>query len=450
MSRILPQENLDSRQLCTVGIESCIRLRADAMTHIDGAIAADESNVLPLLVKAWMLRSARDERFSQSIGSLVLESEQRLADAPSSQSDSSVPSLLLALKLSLAGQVVESAQVLSGILEKAPTDLFVHQIVQEEVFWLGRFDWMREITEKAALAWKETSDGYGAFLSFRSFANEEAGYLDEAEEFGRMAIEIDPSDIWAAHSVGHVLLMKGQIRSGIDWLENLSANWGLGNQMRHHLWWHLCLFLLETGEHERILSLLTTEIRNPDSALVRESPAATIDITNVASMLLRLELHGVNVGSHWEALGSICANRVSSHGSAFNNMHDMMVLSATGQDDKANELLESMRNRYQSESTEVAVSYNAVGIPVCEAIFAHRKKDYEGALNRLSGVRHDFALMGASHAQRDVLYQLMVDAANKQGRSDLRTEFLKDVGRIGFTDVTSRAAYKNPGPHINR
>ena len=173
-------------------------------------------------------------------------------------------------------------------------------------------------------------------------ASEEAGYLDDAERFGREAVEITPSDIWGAHAVAHVHMMRGDIAEGISWLEGLAPNWREANQMRHHNWWHLCLLLLETGEYERILELLTSEVRPPDSPLVIASPAASIDIQDVASVLLRLELSGVDVGDHWEVLAPLCAGRIHNHGNAFGNVHDMLVLAATGQFAEADTLLSSM------------------------------------------------------------------------------------------------------------
>ncbi len=423
---------------CAAGIAGSVFLRADAIGHVNAAISADRSYALSYLAKAWMLHAAHDDRFSDKISGLLDK-----ADQCGLAKDSYEHGLYSALKLINGAKEVDGVRVLEAILDKSPTDLFVHQLIQDEVFWMGRSDWMRSITEKAAPAWRETMKGYGSFLSFRAFANEEAGYLDDAEQYGRRAIEIDPTDIWGAHAVAHVLTMRGEMHKGIDWLENLSTNWEHGNQMKHHLWWHLCLFLLEVGDHDRVLALLTTEIRNPDSPMIKASPAATIDITNFSSLLLRLELLGVEVGEHWETLGEICADRVCNHKSAFSNTHDMMVLAATGQYDKADELLKSMRETYYSQSGTVAQSYNAVGISVCEAILAHRKKDYARVLALLGEIPQDLTLIGASHAQRDVYYYLLVHASKQGDRQDLRTVFLKDVERIGFHGVTERAAYKN-------
>ena len=429
--------NANAVEHCTAAINSFVRFRADTSVHLDAALGADENYALPRLVKAWYLQGGRDAGFAATVSNLVMEAEQSLPSGSGPEHD-----LLAALKLAQAGRGVESTSKLEEILLTAPTDLFVHTLAHEALFWLGRFDWMRDIAERAAPAWRETDEGYGPFLSLRAFANEEAGCLESAERFGRMAVEIDPTDIWGAHAVAHVLLMKGEVQQGIDWCHDLSQNWGDAGQMRHHMWWHLCLFLLETGEHERILALLTTEIRNPDSVLVQESPAAAIDIQNVASLLFRLELYGVDVGDHWEALATVCAGRVYNHGNAFGNIHDMMVLTATGQSELANELLLSMRAQYEAQSGSVALSYHAAGIPACEAMLAYRNKDYQQVLALLAGVRHNLSLMGASHAQRDVFFHLLFYVAGQEGQYGLQRILLRDIERIGFCAVPQRAAYK--------
>ena len=427
-------------EACTTGIRRFVRFKADAMTHIDTAIAADGEYALAKLVKAWMLLGGRDAIYHEAVSGLIVEVEQCLSGLPAV--DKREKGLLEALKLSHSGRGIEAVTVLETLLDQLPCDLLVHQIIHEELFWLGRADWMRAITERAAPAWDKGSDDYGPFLSLRAFASEEAGELEVAERFGREAVEIDPTDIWGTHAVAHVHMMRGDIKIGINWLEALAPQWSEANQMRHHNWWHLCLLLLETGEHERILELLTSEVRPPNSPLVLASPAASIDIQDVASVLLRLELLGVDVGNHWDVLAPICVGRVNNHGNAFGNVHDMMVLMATGQLAEADALLVNMRQRYLGQDGSVALSYNAVAIPVCEGLLAYWRGDYKGVLQWLGAVRHDLSLMGASHAQRDVFYQLLVYAARKAGRTDLQAVFTREVARIGFFGVEDRVAYQ--------
>ena len=430
----------DAIARCTAGIDSYVRWRADAMGHLDASIAAEGNYALPRLVKGWMLNSSRDASFTDTIDAQINAVESQSGNQPAMEARER--RLFVALKTSRAGDGIGAATLLEQHLVENPTDALAQQLIQNELFWMGRADWMHDVAERSAPAWSDTTHAYSSFLSLRAFANEEAGDLAAAERFGRMAVEIDPEDTWGAHAVAHVLLMRGDTQPGIEWLEGLCQHWGHANQLRHHLWWHLCLFLLEQGEYDKIKTLLTTEVRNPESALVQAAPAAGIDIQNFASLLLRLELYGVNVSDQWQVLETVCAERVNNHGNAFCNIHDMMVLCATGQFDLAAEMIMSMRERYHRQRGSVALAYQAAGIPACEAIMAYYKRDYDTVLEKLSPVRHDLSLLGASHAQRDVLYHLLMHAARQQHRDDLQQILLRDIERIGFCDVPERAAYK--------
>ena len=254
---------------------------------------------------------------------------------------------------------------------------------------------------------------------------------------------MEPADPWGAHAVAHVLIMQGRADVGSEWLQGLSSNWEDANQIKHHLWWHLGLFLLEQGQNDAILDLMRTQIRNPDSPLVKAVPDATIDIQNTASMLLRLELRGVDVGDLWGDLADICANRVHDHANAFSNAHDMMVLAATDQASAAAELLSSMREFANGGTGSLRLSYRAAGIAICEAVLAHRQGDDQRVVDLLLPVRHDFPLIGGSHAQRDIFYQLLVDAATRTGQGPLVAQLTHDVTRIGFENVGSRTFYKD-------
>lgn len=425
--------------LCHSGMSQIGRFQADAMQLIDASIEADNQYCLPLIVKATMLQGSNDARFKSQVNELINRSQQLLSHNARFESG-----LLSAVCAASAGKGLEAASYYDKLLSESPDNLFLHTLAQEQIFWLGDAKWMRDITERAAPAWSESHKDYGPLLSLRAFANEEAGDYKNAEYYGRAAVEINPTDIWGAHAVAHVLIMQGRIQEGIDWLRELSSNWGHANQMRHHLWWHFCLFLLELGEFDQIIELLDTEVRNLASPLVKESPAATIDIGNYSSMLMRLELYGVDVTTHWHKLADICSSRVSNHGSAFSNTHDMMVLSGCGEMEKAKSLISSMKQEFASpdQTGSLALSYRLVGIPVCEAILAHRNHNYAEVLSILGDVRHQLHLMGASHAQRDVFYHLLVFASEQTKRDDLRKLYINDIERLGFCDVPNRAAYK--------
>ena len=420
------------------GMHSYIWWRNDTFDLLDSAIAADPDFALPRLAKGWILQLARSAAFKPAI-----EKQVRAAAACIDPSDDRARAYCDGLDAAMNGRGIEASTIMEAMLARHPTDLLAHRLVQFELLWNGRANLMREIAERAAPAWCDDMADYGCFQSVRAFSSEEAGDYDLAERCGREAIEIDPYDCWGTHAIAHVLVMQGRIDDGVAWLEGLSGNWAEVNQMGHHLWWHLCLFLLERGEHDRILELLITRIRNPNSALVKAVPDATIDLQNVASLLMRLDLRGVDIGERWNIMADICAGRTHNHANAFGNAHDMMVLAGSGRFDAAEEMLDSMRAFAATGDGSLVTSYRAAGIAVCEAILAHRRGAYARVIELMAPVRHDMHLFGGSHAQRDVFYQILIDAARREGRAELIPLYFADIGRIGFDLVDQRTLYRD-------
>ena len=346
------------------------------------------------------------------------------------------------MKAAHGGNLQAGAAALEAHLATNPMDLLSHRLLQFELFWCGESKWMRDVAERAAPAWTEDSPDYPHFLAVRAFSNEEAGDYQTAEQAGRGAVEREPESAWGAHAVAHVLIMTGRVDDGRDWMEGLSGNWGRINQIGHHNWWHLCLFLLETGDHGRILELIRRQIRNPDSALVQAVPDATIDIQNVASLLQRLELRGVDVGDHWNDIAGICADRTNDHANPFSSAHDAMVLAATGQFDRIEELARSMAQNGADHGT-VGHATAAYGVPLVRAMAAHRKGEYDLVVDLIWPIRRDLYQHGGSHAQQDIFFQVLVDAALKADRRAELGILLGDITGIGFWKVGERTLYQD-------
>lgn len=419
------------------GMKSYVAWRTDAFDHLDAAIEADPDFAMARLAKGWILQTARSARFRPAIEGLI---RSAAVDPNDARAHAYRDSLAAAVK----GHGVVASTILEAYLAEQPTDLLAQRLVQFELFWNGRADWMREVTERAAPHWSADIADYGCFQSCRAFSNEEAGDYALAEKCGREAVEIDASDCWGTHAVAHVLVMQGRIDDGANWLDGLSGNWENANQMRHHLWWHLCLFLLERGEHDRILELFDTQIRNPDSPLVKAVPDATIDLQNVASLLMRLELRGIDVGDRWNLMADVCAGRIHNHANAFSNAHDVMVLAGSGRFDDAEALIDSARAFAASDETgSLVTSYRAAGVALCEAMLAHRRGEWDKVIALMAPVRHDMPLVGGSHAQRDIFYQMLIDAAHRAGRAELIPLYFSDIRRIGFDLVDQRTLYKD-------
>ena len=218
-------------------------------------------------------------------------------------------------------------------------------------FWLGRPDAMRASVERVKPAWNAELPAYGTILSCHCFALEECGDYAEAEASGRAAIEIDPGDVWGTHGVAHVMEMQGRHDDGIAWLDELERNWDGAANLVHHLWWHRALFHLERREFEAVLDLYDRRFRNLSAPLTQAQPDLYIDVQNAASMLMRLELLGLDVGDRWSEIADKAQARVGDCLSAFTQPHWMMALAAAGRDDAAQRMLDALRATQAGQGT---------------------------------------------------------------------------------------------------
>ncbi|MDQ2764278.1 MAG: hypothetical protein M3Y22_12615, partial [Pseudomonadota bacterium] len=240
---------------------------------------------------------------------------------------------------------------------------------------------------------------------------------------------LDPTDLWAAHGVAHVLEMTGRRQQGIAWVEGLQARWDGSNNLKHHLWWHQAMFHLELGDFAKVLSLYDDGFRNLSSPLTGMTPDLYIDVQNAASMLFRLGRHGVDPGDRWMELADKAEARIGDCQSAFTLPHWMMALAATGRDQAAQAMLAAMRD-FAQNTQPIARLVAQVALPVTEAVLANGQGRHAQALDLMRPVMGEMYRMGGSHAQQDVLEQVFLDSALKAGAdNDARMVMQRVAGR---------------------
>ena len=342
-----------------------------------------------------------------------------------------------ALDAWVAGEPDRAVQVWNQILHDHPHDLLAFRLAHFVNFWLGRPEAMLASVLSVERHWSEAQPGYNAILGCRCFAHEENGYYTEAEHAGREAIRRDPGDLWAAHGVAHTLEMTGRRGEGIAWVEGLQTNWAQGNNLRHHLWWHLAMYHLERGDMDRVLDLYDTRFRDLAAPLTVAVPDMYIDVQNAASMLFRLSRHDVPVGNRWVELADKAEERIGDCLSAFTLPHWMMALAATGREGAAHRMVAAMREFAQGPGL-IAHLVGDVALPVTEAVLAHGTGRHGRAVALMRPVLGKMYRLGGSHAQQDVLEQLFLDSALKAG--------LQDDARL----LMERVAGRHPVPPQRR
>ena len=316
------------------------------------------------------------------------------------------------------GDLDAALSVWGGIVADHPHDLLAFRLHHFNAFWLGRPGAMLRAVEGILPAWSPAIPGLDTVLACRCFANEEAGNYTVAEDAGRAAIRMDPGDLWAAHAVAHVMEMQGRRGEGIAWLNSLEPHWDGGSNLLHHLWWHRAMYHLERREFDQVLAHYDGQFRHLGSALTQAMPDLYIDVQNAASMLFRLQRHGVDVGDRWTELADKAEARIGDCLSAFTLPHWMMALAATGRFQAGARMLDAMHDFASRNAGTAAEIVRESGIPVCQAVLAHARGDHAGAVALMRPALGAMYRMGGSHAQQDVLEQLFLDAAMKAGLED--------------------------------
>ncbi len=317
------------------------------------------------------------------------------------------------------GDMRGAASVWDTVLDEFPRDLIALKVSQFVLSYLGESRGMRERVERVIPSWNDHHPGYGFVLGCYAYAAEEAGDYRQAEEAGRRAVELDRGDIWAAHAVAHVAEMEGRLQDGIDWIADLAGEWNQCTNFALHLKWHESLYHLELEAHGRVLALYDREVR-------AESTDEYLDVANAVSLLWRLEQAEVNVGDRWKELAVRAATHLDDHVLVFVDLHYLMALAASGDERAVAEFVTSCERFAGSHQGTEADVMADVGLPLARAVVAHRRGEYTDVVDQLYPVRRRVRRIGASHAQRDLFDQLLIDAAWRGGRLTEARELIEE------------------------
>lgn len=420
-------------------VEKFIQRKVDVVPLLQKSLAADPDCAMSQAVFGLMLHGARNSALKGQMATVLGKAHALEAGTDRERH------YVSALDKAVAGDLFGMVNSFEDILLSYPTDLLALVLCQGELFWLGDLKRSSVISAQLDNAWSNDTAGYADYLSVRAFDLEEIGDYARAEDIGRRAVEQRGDCIWGAHAVAHVLLMQSRHDEGIHWLQSLQSNWQSTNQMKYHLWWHQCLFHLERKEHDAVLEVYDRWVRNHQEALVEATPDLYIDIQNGASMLWRLEHSGVDVGRRWHEMAELVVLRIDDMSSPFTSAHYAMILAAVGQYGDCETLVQNMLEFTQRSDHALASRYADAALPASQGAIAHRQGDYAKALDCMLPARHDFWKMGGSHAQQDVFFQILVDAAHRLGRADLTKMLLDDIEVIGFTEPARQVAYERVG-----
>lgn len=340
---------------------------------------------------------------------------------------------VLGLEAWMKGDLRGAIRIYESVLLDHPRDFLALKLVNFFHFYLGDSRNVRDCVARVLHAWHSSLPFHGFVMSLYAFGLEETGRYSLAEHIARAALEANPRDAWAVHTVAHCMEARDRFQDGIDFMEQTETSWSAGNNFRYHLWWHRLLLHLGKGETEAVLELYDRKLWDPESD-------EYLDLTNDVSILQRLEIVGVDVGARWQPLADKIEKLCSVRYFAFIDAHYLLALAAADRVQRARLMLEEMKAHASSERSTVAEVTNRVGLALCEGLLQYRVQNFDRAVDCILPVRDQIRLIGGSHAQRDLFDLVLADAAIKAKRHSLARALLSERFQAHPRNVWNKAA----------
>ncbi|KZL19254.1 hypothetical protein PsAD2_02005 [Pseudovibrio axinellae] len=323
----------------------------------------------------------------------------------------------------LHGSLSKAAERLDEVLLKYPRDALIMKLVHAIRFVLGQPSRMRSSIEGVISAYEDEHVAKGYVLGCYAFSLEESGDFEKAERVGRNAVEIQHDDAWGLHAVAHVLDMTGKSEEGIKWLDDRPQAWEHCNNFGYHVWWHLALLHLDRGNIERVLELYDQKFRKDHTDDYR-------DISNAASMLVRLELEGIKVGQRWEELAINSEKHIDDSCNVFADLHYMLALLGDNRRQASDHLLSRMRAFGEEDSSEMSQITKTTGSPTASGLMQFKNGNFFSAYHHLAEARPLLRTVGGSHAQRDVFERITIEAALRAGLCQEAKRMIDERSRL--------------------
>ncbi|HOB92681.1 MAG TPA: tetratricopeptide repeat protein [Aquabacterium sp.] len=286
-----------------------------------------------------------------------------------------------------------------------PRDLAAIKLGQYHAFNLGDAPTMLKLALPAVDAAPEVPAVHG----LAAFGWEQCHRLDRAEAAARRALAMQPDEPWAQHALAHVMLTDGRLAESAAQLMPWSAGWnGLTSFMRTHLWWHLALLHIELGQDAEALALYDQQVWGVDTSYSQDQVGAV-------SLLARLELAGVAVGERWQELADHLTGRVHDQVLPFLDLQYLYGLARAGRPE-AEALLAAIEAHAPLSPGAQRPAWLQVALPAAHGLMAHARGHWAQAADGLGLALPKLALIGGSHAQRDLFGQLHIDALAKSGQ----------------------------------
>lgn len=297
-----------------------------------------------------------------------------------------------------------------------PRDLVSVKLGQYHRFNAGDAVGMLRLAQAALPAAGDVPQMHG----MAAFAWEQCHLLEQAEAAARQALAMTEREPWAQHALAHVMLTQGRLSEGLQFMQHSSPLWtALNSFMVTHNWWHLALFAIDLGMDDLALQTYDRQVWGVVKSYSQDQIGAV-------SLLARLELAGVEVGTRWDDVADHLAQRLDDQVLPFLDLQYLYGL-ARAERPQAQTLLHHIERRAAAASAYRAADtvWQQVAVPAAHGLLAHARGRYAEAIDALGRALPRLLQIGGSHAQRDLFEQIFLDALMRAGHWNAAQQLLQ-------------------------
>lgn len=324
--------------------------------------------------------------------------------------------MLAAIGSWAAGDLVTARNGFQSIVDTYPGDAVSIYTAHMLDFYIGDAPHMLASTAEAIEVFTADDPVIGYLNGLHAFALEENGLITAAVERCRIALALNPDDIYAMHAMVHCLYETGRHEEGSRYIREYMRGRDGSTPMRIHIWWHYALFELYADNIQEVLACYRVGIR-------RKTSLRSTEDLDAVTLLWRLALvrPSLDLSAYWRSLFQDWKPYLEESWYLFNDFHAYITYCQVGEYRRADSLLEAVMARGKEMSEEMA--------DIFLGFRSFTTGDYADSAARLARSFPRAFPMGGSNAQRDVVELTGIEAALRCQNYEV-AQHIHDSGRI--------------------
>ncbi|CAM6089845.1 unnamed protein product [Calypogeia fissa] len=334
------------------------------------------------------------------------------------------------------------------VLDSYPKDLASLKRAQTLCFHMGR------TSDMIRVAWQvlHMNGGSPYVYGMLSFGLLEVGSIRQAEKFARLALLIEPQDVWAQHALCHALQHQCNFKEALDFMSKQSNSWdNCCTFIYVHNWWHMAVCQLELGgcdAIDKVLAIFDNQIWGGRSG--HKTSQSHID---GLGLLLRLDLrgHGITVEDRISQLAdSVNESMSCPQDELLLEVLSVWALSRADHLAEATQKLKHIGSRSLALEGHEKEPWQSV-TQLLTAVYEFGRANYEAVCQVMETPfnRNNFKMLGASNEQLEVFEEMWCVSHLQVGHFQRVIEVVKQRTRerpgISFNWRILEEAYSNAG-----